>query len=162
MVISTPLSLEEWWHHMNIKYENEISKPPEVVFPWIADPDKAMQWQTNVKGGEILVETPGKVGTTFKETIEEDGNELEMYGSISEYVEDEVIGFHIESRIHAFDVRYAVRGVGKGSSVSAEIDIRWKFPMNIMSLFIGKKMKASLLEDLASEFLALKKLCEAE
>ena len=121
-----------------------------------------MQWQKNVKGGEVLVETPEKIGTTFIEIIEEDGNELEMHGSITEYVEGKLIGFHIESRVHEFDVRYSVRGEGNGSSVSTEIDIRWKFPMNVMSLFIGKRMEANLRASLESEFLELKKICERE
>jgi uncharacterized protein YndB with AHSA1/START domain len=147
---------------MRIKHEINISRPAEFVFPWIADPDKAMQWQKNVKGGEVLVETPEKIGTTFIEIIEEDGNELEMHGSITEYVEGKLIGFHIESRVHEFDVRYSVRGEGNGSSVSTEIDIRWKFPMNVMSLFIGKRMEANLRASLESEFLELKKICERE
>ena len=50
---------------MRIIYENEILKPPETVFPWIEEPEKAMQWQKNVKGGEILVHKPGKVGTIY-------------------------------------------------------------------------------------------------
>ncbi|MEJ2552345.1 MAG: SRPBCC family protein [Anaerolineales bacterium] len=147
---------------MNIEHGVEISKPPELVFPWISDPDKAMQWQKNVKGGEILVETPDKIGTTFKETIEEDGNELEMHGSITEYVEGKLIGFHIESRIHTFVVRYLVKEIEGGSEVSTEINIRWKFPMNVMSLFIGKKMEATLLEGIETEFRALKQICEME
>jgi hypothetical protein len=145
---------------MHIVHEIEISKPPDVVFPWIAEPDKAMQWQKNVKGGEILVEMPEKVGTTFTEIIEEDGNELEMEGRITEFVEDEIIGFHIESRIHAFDIRYDVEEIEGGSKVSTEIDIRWKFPMNVISLFIGKKLEANLLAALQSEFLELKRICE--
>jgi uncharacterized protein YndB with AHSA1/START domain len=145
---------------MDIEFEIEIAQPPKVVFPWIGDPDKAMQWQKNVKGGEILVETPNKIGTTFKEIIEEDGNELEMYGSITEYNEGKLIGFHIESRIHEFDVRYSVEKIEGGSNVSTEVNIRWKFPMNVMSLFIGKKMEASLLEGLESEFHELKRICE--
>ncbi len=147
---------------MNIEHGIEISRPPEQVFPWIADPDKAMQWQKNVRGGEILIETPEKIGTTFKETIEEDGSELEMHGRITEYVEGDRIGFHIESRIHEFDVIYVVKKTAKGSKVSTKIDIRWKFPMNVISLFIGKKMKASLLEDIEAEFHELKRICEAE
>jgi hypothetical protein len=35
---------------MRIMYENEILKPPKAVFPWIAEPEKAIQWQKNVKG----------------------------------------------------------------------------------------------------------------
>ncbi len=147
---------------MRISYEVTISKPPEVVFPWIADPDKAMQWQKNVKGGEIIVETPEKVGTTFTEIIAEGGNELEMHGCITEYIDGEMIGFHIESRVHSFDVRYSVDGTENGSKVATEIDIRWKFPLNIMSLFIGKKMEANLRNSMESEFLELKEICERE
>ncbi len=121
----------------------------------------AMQWQKNVKGGKILVETPEKIGTTFKETIEEDGSELEMHGSITEYIEGKIIGFHIDSRIHEFDVRYSVEEIEGGSIVSTEVNIRWKFPMNVMSLFIGRKMEASLLESLETEFHELKRICEA-
>jgi hypothetical protein len=147
---------------MRISYEVTISKTPKEVFPWIADPDKAMQWQKDVKGGEIIVETPEKVGTTFIEIIEEGGDELEMHGCITEYIDGKMIGFHIESRVHSFDVRYSVDGIEDGSEVAAKIDIRWKFPLNIMSLFIGKKMKANLRTSLESEFLALKKICEAD
>ena len=34
---------------MRINYNIEISKPAEEVFLWIAEPEKAMQWQKNVK-----------------------------------------------------------------------------------------------------------------
>jgi len=34
--------------------------------------------------------------------------------------------------------------------------------MNIMSLFIGKKMKEGIIEQLNSEFLELKRICESE
>jgi hypothetical protein len=62
----------------------DIYRRPEEVFPWIAEPDKAMRWQKGVKGGEIIKETPEKVGTTFKEVMEENGNHLVMYGEITD------------------------------------------------------------------------------
>ena len=71
---------------MRIVYENVISQPPEIVFPWIAEPEKAMKWQKNVKSGEIIINNPEVIGTTFKEIIVEDGNSLEMYGTITKYV----------------------------------------------------------------------------
>jgi hypothetical protein len=54
-----------------------------------------MLWQKDVKGGEILINKPEVVGTTFKEIIEEDGNNLEMYGTITKYVVNEIIVFHL-------------------------------------------------------------------
>ncbi|MBI9045242.1 MAG: hypothetical protein JEZ06_12200 [Anaerolineaceae bacterium] len=145
---------------MRIIYENVISQPPEIIFPWIAEPEKAMKWQKNVKDGEIIINKPGVIGTTFKEVIVEDGNNLEMYGTITKYVRNKIIGFHLESMIHEFDVSYSLDEINSKTKFSIEAIIRWKFPMNVMSLFIGKKMKKKLIKQLESETLELKKICE--
>ena len=146
---------------MRIRYSDEIRQPPERVFPWIAEPEKAMQWQKNVREGKILVEKPEKIGTTFTEILEEDGNTLEMRGTITEYVENKVIGFHIQSRIHEFDVSYSVEEIRRSTRLAIDVNIRWKFPMNVLSLFIGKKMKAGMIHQLHEEVLELKRICEA-
>lgn len=146
---------------MRISYSNEISKPPDVVFDWIADPAKAMKWQKNVKGGEILVDRPEVTGTTFTELIEEDGKTLEMQGEITEYIKDEVIGFHLQSRVHEFDVRYAVEGTSRGTRLTIEALIEWKFPMNFVSFFAGKKIEKGIRDELHAEVLELKRLCES-
>ncbi len=145
---------------MRIAYEDEIARPPEVVFPWIAEPEKAMKWQKNVKGGEVLVSAPGMVGTTFKETIEENGRSLQMHGTITKYVENNVIGFHLDSRIHTVDVEYSVENVNGQTKVIVVAAIRWKFPMSVVSLFLGKKMAQNLTAELESEVLQLKRICE--
>ncbi|MGB2965462.1 MAG: hypothetical protein WBB69_15915 [Anaerolineales bacterium] len=147
---------------MRISYEIEILKPPEIVFPWIAEPEKALKWQKNVKGGEIIINKPEIIGTTFKEIIEEDGNSLEMYGTITQFRENKIIGFHLKSKIHEFDVIYSVDEIEMGTKISIDTIIRWKFPMNIISLFIGKKMEAGLIKQLESEILELKRICETD
>jgi hypothetical protein len=147
---------------MRISYENEILKPPEIVFPWIAEPEKAMKWQKNVKGGEIIINKQEIIGTTFKEVIEEDGNSLEMYGIITKYIKNKIIGFHLESKIHKVDVSYSVEEINKATKISIEAIIKWKFPMNIISLFIGKKMEKGLIKQLESEILDLKRICETD
>lgn len=145
---------------MRIHCSNEILKPPEIVFPWIADPEKATKWQKNVKEGEIIINKPEIIGTTFKEVIEENGNVLEMEGIITKYIKNKLIGFHIQSKIHELDVSYTLEEISKGTKFSIEAIIKWKFPMNIISLFIGKKMKERLIKQLDSEVLDLKRFCE--
>jgi hypothetical protein len=147
---------------MRISYENVISEPPEAVFPWIAEPEKAMSWQKDVKGGEILINKPEVVGTTFKEIIEEDGNNLEMYGTITKYVVNEIIVFHLESKIHEFDISYSLEELDRKTKFRIDANIRWKFPMNVISLVIGKRIKANLVRKLESETLELKKVCKAK
>ena len=145
---------------MRITYANEILKPPEFVFPWIAEPEKAMRWQKNVKGGEIIINRPEVIGTTFKEGIEEGGNSLEMHGVITKYIRNQIIEFHLESKIHKVDVSYSVEELNKTTKIIVDARIKWKFPMNLLSLFIGNKMKKGIEEQMESEILELKRICE--
>ena len=145
---------------MRITYVNEICKSPEVVFPWIAEPNKAMQWQKNVKAAEILIQKPEVVGTTFKEEMEEDGNRLEMRGVITKFVEDQVVAFHLESKIHEVDVSYSLEGLNDATRVTVDAKIHWKFPLNLLSVFMGRKMKMGIADQLRTEVFELKRLCE--
>ena len=58
---------------MHVNLNVEIDQPLDAVFPWIADSQRAMKWMTSVSASEILEETPEKVGTTFRERVEENG-----------------------------------------------------------------------------------------
>jgi hypothetical protein len=98
--------------------------------------------------------------TKFNEIIEEDGNRLEMQGEITEYIKNKVISFHLESKIHKFDVKYSLEDRGQSVILSIEAIIKWKFPMNIVSLFIGRKMKEGLIKQIDSEVIELKRICE--
>jgi hypothetical protein len=147
---------------MRISLAVDLLCEPHEVFRWIAEPEKAMVWQSVVKRGEVLRETPEKVGTTFREVLEEDGRTIEMLGAITGYVEDRLISFHLESRIHAVDVSYSIEGNDGGSTLSVECVIHWKFPMNLMSIVIGGRMREGILRQTGSELMELKRLCEAE
>lgn len=146
---------------MRITCTSDILKPPEFVFPWIAEPDKAMQWQKNVKGGEIIDNKPDVIGTTFKEEVEENGNSLEMHGVITKFVRNQIIEFRLESKIHKVEVSYSVEGIDKTTRITVDARIDWKFPMNLLSMFIGNKMRKGIAEQMESEILELKKICEA-
>lgn len=146
---------------MKITLSVDIYRRPEEVFPWIAEPDKAMRWQKGVKETEIIKETPEKIGTTFKEVMEENGNRLVMYGEITDYIQDRFISFHLESKIHRVDVSYSIVWDGGKSVFTVESTIHWKFLMNIASLIIGRRIKDGILRQTESEFAELKRLCEA-
>ena len=145
---------------MKISISKEISKPAETVFQWIEEPEKAMEWQQNVKAAESLANKPEVIGTTFKETIEEGGKSLEMYGTVTKYVKDKLIGFHLISKIHEVDVCYYLNEFHGGTKVLVESSINWKFPMNIIRLLIGKKIEKGIVNQLESELLELKQICE--
>lgn len=91
---------------MNISISKEISKPAASIFPLIEDPEKAMQWQHNVKGAEILKVRPEIIGTTFKETVEEGGKSFETDGIITQFVTNKLIGYYLINKIHQVDICY--------------------------------------------------------
>ena len=100
------------------------------------------------------------VGTTFKEEIEEDGKSLEMRGVITKFVEPQLVAFHLESKIHEVDVSYSLEGVNEATRVTVEARISWKFPLNLLSVFLGRKMKMGIAEQLKTEIFELKRICE--
>jgi hypothetical protein len=147
---------------MRITASVDISCKPHEVFPWIAEPKKAMLWQKGVKEGTILIEKPEIIGTTFVEVMKENENSLEMLGVITGYIENKLIAFHLKSKIHELDVSYSIEGGNQKSTITVESTINWKFPMNFMSFIMGRKIKENILQQTKAEFAELIKLCETE
>jgi hypothetical protein len=147
---------------MNFSFSIDISLKPENIFPWIANPDKAILWQKGIKKSKIIKETPERIGTTFNEVIEENGRELEMKGTITGFVENELISFHLESKMHTVNVTYSIRKNKNSSTLKVEGIIKWKFPMSIASLIFGGKMKKNIMKQTKFEFDELKRLCEGK
>jgi len=145
---------------MKIASSIDIKSSPEIVFGWLENPEKAMQWMTSVSSGEILHETPDRVGTTFREVVQDEGGSMEMHGMITGFESDKSIAFHLESRVNIVDVEYRVEKIDEGARLDYEANIKWKFPVNIISIFLGKKMMQSILAQLQDELNKLKELCE--
>jgi uncharacterized protein YndB with AHSA1/START domain len=146
---------------MRIANRIEIASTPDQVFPWIAEPEAARRWQRGVEQVEILRSTPEVVGTRFREVVAEGNGSLEMSGEVTGYQPDRSISFRLESRLHAIEVTYSVARQGARSTVEVDTTIRWKFPMNVISLFVGRRMKAGIQRQTAVDLTGLKLLCEA-
>ena len=145
---------------MKISFSIDINSPPITVFSWVEKPEKAMKWMTSVTRGEILHETPERIGTTFREVVEEDGSGVELQGMITDYVPDRSISFHLESRVNMVDVEYCVEAIQSGTRLTQNANVRWKFPVNVISLFMGAKIKQNISIQAQKEFKKLKELCE--
>jgi len=145
---------------MKILEKVKILVKPKDVFPWIAQPDKAMQWQKDIKSSEVIKETPEKIGTTFTETVEDNGKSLVMQGQITNYIQDKLMSFHIESKVHNFDVTYSLEEQNNATKLIVDLNIRWKFPINIASVIFRRKMKDNIRQNIIAELQELKRLCE--
>jgi hypothetical protein len=147
---------------MKISYAIEIKSSPEVVFGWLEKPEKAMVWMTSVSKTEILHETTEMVGTTFREVVEEEGGAIEMQGCITGYQSNKSISFHLNSKVNIVDVKYCIEEIREGVRLVEQANIQWKFPINILSMIIGDKIKQNVTAQLRGEFNKLKELCEGD
>ncbi|MGD0248626.1 MAG: SRPBCC family protein [Candidatus Limnocylindrales bacterium] len=145
---------------MHLLFEVDIESELETVFSWLADPERAMVWMTSVAGGEIIDRKPGMVGTTFRERVEEDGGGIEMHGSITAFEPNHRISFHLESRVNKLDVEYRIDAVGDVVRLTVASDIKWLFPVNLVSAFAGRTIKRKIVAQSNEEFGRLKQLCE--
>lgn len=138
----------------------EIRAVPADVFPWLEDPQRALQWQNSVSGGEIIRETPDRVGTTFRETVEENGRGTELFGEITRFVPDELIAFHLEGKYNVVDVSFRVEKTDTGSRVIQDANVSFRGPVRVFMFFFGRRFKNKILAQSRRELERLKDLCE--
>jgi hypothetical protein len=59
------------------------------------------------------------------------------------------------------DVEYCVEAIPNGTRLTQTGNVRWKFPVNVISIFMGGKIKQNIIVQAQKEFEKLKELCES-
>jgi len=145
---------------MKISNSVEIKAVPEKVFHWLADPERAMKWMTSVTKTEIIDETPEKVGTTFREYIEENGRGMKLRGVVTDFNLNKRLAFHLESDYNTTAVNFNLVEKGESTRVIQNAEIHFKGRLRVLSIFFGFFIKRKILRQTRSEFSRLKALCE--
>ena len=115
---------------------------------------------TSVSGGEILHETPERIGTTFKETVEENGRSAELHGVITGYKQNEFMSFHLSGKFNVVDVEYYLEEIVDHTRLTFNSDIRFKSITKVLMLVMRPLFKKKTMDQLKKEFAKLKDLCE--
>ncbi|UCH51924.1 MAG: SRPBCC family protein [Chloroflexota bacterium] len=147
---------------MKLSYTMDFKCTPEQVWYWLGTPERAMKWQTNISKTEILEETPNMIGTTFRETIEENGSGVEMQGIVTDYKENESLAMHMSGKYNVVDVEWRIEEMGEYTRLTLYSDIRFKSLVKILSIFMRPVFKKRITEQLRGEFARLKELCERD
>ena len=147
---------------MKFSYTMEINNTPEKVWYWLGTPERAMVWQTNVSKTEILQETPNWIGTTFRETIEENGSGVEMQGVVTDYRENQLLAMHLSGKYNVVDVEWRIKEIGEHTHLTVYSNIRFRSFIKILSIFMRPVFKKKITKQLEEEFARLKELCERE
>jgi uncharacterized protein YndB with AHSA1/START domain len=145
---------------MRISNVIEIRNTPEIVFSWLVDPRRAIQWMTSVSKTEIIEETSDKIGTTFREIVEENGHETELRGIVTDFVLNKRITFHLEGDFNVVDVSYSLEEKGGNTQLRQDAAIHFKGSSRVLSILVGPAFKKKIMEQAQSEFAKLKELCE--
>jgi len=147
---------------MKISYTMEIKTTPEKVWYWLGTPERAMVWQTNVSKTEILQGTPNWIGTTFRETIEENGSGTEMEGVVTDYRENQSLAMHLSGKYNVVDVEWRIEERGEHTRLTVYSNIRFRSFIKILSFLIRPVFKNKIIGQLQVEFAKLKELCEGD
>jgi len=147
---------------MKIELSININATPEEVWYWLGDPERAKAWMTSVGRTEYIQRTPGLVGSTFREYVQEDGRGTWLQGEILDYVPGRRMAFHLEGDYNIVDVIFSLEDVGGLSRVTQTADMRFKGLLRLTGLIFGRAIRKNISRQSASELAALKALCEAE
>ncbi len=149
-------------NHMNISITIDIKNTPNKVFYWLEDPSRAMEWMTSVSKTEIISQTHGMVGTTFREIMEEDGRRTELRGVVTDFVSGKRLAFHLEGDYNTVEVSYTLEKQGEFTRLSQTAEIHFKGLLRIFSLLFGSLFKKKITNQARSDFARLKALCEQD
>ena len=140
----------------------DINCTPEKVWYWLSAPERAMVWQTNVSKTEILDKTPNWIGTTFRETIEENGSSAEMQGVVTDYSENQSLAMHMSGKYNVVDAKWRIKDMGEYTCQTMNSNIQFKSFMRFFSVVFWPTFKKNIQRQMDREYVKLKELCERD
>ena len=140
-----------------------IDAPAKIVFLWLEDDERLRQWIPSLIEDEPLIETPEKVGSTFRQVFLENGKEMEMTGEITAYAENERIRVFMSGKMFDLDVDYVLRALTpEQTEVTQDTVIKMKGFLKLMAPIMWLASKLSKKNPQAEAHAMLKEFAEAE
>ena len=145
---------------MYVRMTVDIEAPPEIVWPYLVEPEKTVQWFTALKVFEYTSEAKGGVGSTFYWFEEAAGRQYELYFETTEWIENEVFAYRMtEGDFQSYTERWEIEPIPGGCRFAFNDRIEFKGPFAfIIDFFAARNARKSGGEILAN----LKRLAEAE
>ena len=147
---------------MRIEISIDVDAPPEDVWYWLGDPERARTWMTSVGRTEYITRTPELIGSTFREYIQEEGQGTWLTGEILDYVPNQRMAVHLEGDFNVVDVVFCLEEVDGITRVTQTADMRFKGLLRLTSLIFGRAIKRNIIRQSSGEFQTLKALCQAD
>ena len=102
------------------------------------------------------------IGTTFRETIEENGRGVEMSGIVTDYRENQSLAMHLSGKYNVVDVEWRIEEMGERTRLTIHANIRFRSFVRVLNIFMRPAFQKKAMEQLQREFATLKELCERD
>lgn len=139
----------------------DINATPEEVWYWLGDPERAKTWMTSVTHTEYIHRTPEMIGSTLRETVEENGRGTELQGVITAFTPNEKMAVSLEGDYNTADVTFTLEEQDGFTRLTQTADVRFKGITRLLSLLFGRTFRKNITQQAQSEFATLKTLCES-
>ncbi len=133
----------------------EIGAPPQVVFPFLVEPDRLSRWMPGFVSSEPLTEGPPGVGSRSIDAFTEGGREIRMTTEITAFEIPGHLAVVITSPMGEVLSDYRLEGTER-TRITHRQTLRFGGVYRLMAPFLGGTMRRRLEADLA----ALKKAVE--
>jgi len=140
-----------------------INAPANIVFLWLEDNERLKQWVPNLIEDDPIIETPEKIGSTFRQTFLERGKKMEMTGEITAYTENERMRAFMTGDMFNLDVDYILKALTpEQTEVTQDTEIKMKGAAILLAPLMLLMSKLSKNNPQAKAHAKFKEMAEAE
>lgn len=138
----------------------EIDRPIDEVFRLTIE--HVADWSIIVVEDQVIDETPGGVGTTFRTVTEENGKRMEFQGIVTHHDPPHASAIHLAGASFDIEVQYTFEDLSGRTRVTQASNVTGKGIMKGFLLLFGWLMKKSNCKATEKELHSLKKFCEEQ
>ena len=145
---------------MHVQMAVDIEAPPNKVWPYLVEPDKAMEWYTMLKKFEYTNDEPGPDSTFYWEE-EVRGKIYSNHFRTTEWVENQVFAYEMTSGnfFKSYTERWGIEETPTGSRFSFNDTVEFPYgPFGKIMGWFGERMAKKSSQEILQN---LKRLAEA-
>jgi uncharacterized membrane protein len=143
---------------MHIRESITINAAPNVVFPYITDPENGVQWDSSLESMEMLTETPFGKGSRVREVRKTPMGRNISIEEVTEFEKDRLMAWAtVEGKMLT---RGSIKLDRRGSTTELTMDMQGSLPLlqkplaPLINMMVGREIRSNLS--------TLKKLAEGE
>lgn len=139
---------------MRVQRKIGINALPEMIWPFLVDPEKILQWCFTVESFQYTSGQKGGKDATFRYVEKGEVHRLEVNCVITEWIEHRIISFQMTEGTHfkSYMERWEIEPAGEASIFHFDQDI--KMPYGIIGEIIGiyrAKRAAKVVEEMLAK-----------